>query len=164
MHMRWFVIGFAMPLAGICAYNTDGLRWDWDVLAPSGILAVILCIGPAVGAWATTTIIDARSPRRVFHTSGGDLFPPCATGFVCGAGTVALLFVLLEFSTSLWSDAALIELSAVVSTAIVIGFASRRVVRGACRRCGYDVRASLSIGRCPECGETLDFRLERRAA
>ncbi len=29
---------------------------------------------------------------------------------------------------------------------------ARRVVDGCCQRCGYDLRASIYFGRCPECG------------
>jgi hypothetical protein len=117
-------------------------------------LPIITVLVPAGLAGATAQVIHLRHPRRMLDRRSGDFASPVFFGAATGFLTVLLASASLLWLDRWLSDAAIFAIAAIIATRLVM-FAARPRPAGCCIACGYDVRASLELGRCPECGMAL---------
>jgi len=162
--MRAFAVGYGVILAALCAWNlyfdiwptvsSDGPVWN---LKESLRLPLVIVAVPTLAALATATFIHRWRPRKIFDPAAKR---PIAA-FLLGAASAAGALVVLPLAIALGKlddmlgDALLMALCSAWATLIVLLALTRRRHAGLCIACDYDIRGSLSAGRCPECGTAI---------
>ena len=124
-----------------------------------GLLAAEECIAlglallgwPVLSATAAAAFINTRRPRLVFDRRAGRRLKPVVLGALTGLLCISIAAILLVWIDRFASDELVFAGSAALAALAVVG-PLRTSRPGACIACGYDIRASIGFGRCPECG------------
>jgi 4-hydroxybenzoate polyprenyltransferase len=140
------------------ALSMTGLLWQPPAVSidPRFVLLYPLsrCVLPTVSAWAMASLFLSISPRRAFDRRMGCSRTPVMLGM-----TAALLGIVMTAGLVIALDRARADLAILAASSALSAFVllclCRKLKPGACVRCGYDVRASLNYGRCPECGTSI---------
>ncbi len=154
--MRRFVMGFAMTMCAVLAWNMalDMINGAVDPLRYAAWF-VSLCGFPTALAGGTARAIQYLSPRRALGdgwTGDGRPMLVGVTSAVCSVVVTSLLMVLFADTVP---GSVTLAATTMLCTSIVVGLSCRRHQPGRCGCCGYDISGSLQFGRCPECGGSL---------
>jgi hypothetical protein len=122
---------------------------------------LILCVLPTACAWGAASLVNTWRPRRLFDTRARRSGTLILLGAESGLLAIVITAGLLVLFEQLHMDLLLFALMAAVSACLLL-CSCRRVRPGACVACGYDIRASLDYGRCPECGTSISVGLTRQ--
>lgn len=138
--------------------------WNWPsrFVGPYAVdrtfrLILWFCVVPFLSTWFTAVLVNHFSPRKLFlpgkHGVMLPIFRGSATGLLCMLLAIPAVVYLLP-QVRWMKEIVVMTTCSTISTLIVI-LLSPKSRPGVCRRCDYDIRASLSQGRCPECGSTI---------
>lgn len=116
-------------------------------------LGMVLCVIPIIGAGGTAYMVHRLFPRRIFDGLRHS-WSPYFYGMFTSVITITATAFLLVWKPMLPESFSLLIVSMVTTLFMVVIFCTRRRV-GFCLHCEYDITASLSFGRCPECGQSL---------
>lgn len=157
-----FAIGLGIPYFGILAYQAHawGLEfwkpWRWSSLAGPAIsfsAAILTAVLLAI-------VLNDRRPRQLLSRPPRSFLRPAATGAIISVLTLLLAIPAVVFGSEYAPDWLLLSISTLLPALLVLSFC-KSIVPGACVGCGFDLRASLDAGRCPECGREFGTRLHR---
>lgn len=151
--MLRFVLSALVPFIGL----GGSIGWytgRFGVLRPSEVvmLIILLVVIPAATIWVTANFVELIRRAPVVRCSDRPrirLLAGIVTGLLSLAG---VMNVLADFPSL--PDGVVVAACTLLSSTIVL-FILPRQRPGRCRGCGYDIRGSLCVGRCPECGMTL---------
>ncbi|MCB9852148.1 MAG: hypothetical protein H6819_03560 [Phycisphaerales bacterium] len=151
-----FALGLMLPYLGILTYQA--YEWRLDFAEPSQWQSLI---GPAIGFGAAmltvlllTIVLDYRRPRRMLSRGSKRALRPVFAGVAISALTVLFAIPAVVFGSEYAPDWLLLCVSSVPPGLLVL-LLSKSIVPGQCAACGFDLRASLDAGRCPECGRGI---------
>lgn len=118
-------------------------------------LVLITWILPIAAGWAAAEIVRlVRGPRlRTLHAAHSWWLSRFVRGMVAGVLGLGASLAVLVYINQPPSDAVIMGLGGAAGTIILLVF-GRRIPRGACVGCGYDLSGltHAARGRCPECG------------
>jgi len=151
-HLSPYLYGFALIAGGVTAYNwpKGGEGWNNGVDHHLWLVFILLMV-PLLAAWFGATLMDRWRPRKIFRDElrrGGRAF---ALGLIGGILTFASVGFGVHYLRGIPDEAAMAA-CALVCTVLTLLFTARVRDPGLCVRCDYDLRGSIHMGRCPECG------------
>ncbi len=144
-------------LMGVSWWMDPDLKWygreDIVLLIARTIMA------PMFAAWIFAECVNAVRPLRLFDRRVRRLVPRLVSGVSAGVIGACIASLLLTIAEGWAHDVVILSASAAVGTAGVLAL-MRRVRKGSCIHCGYDVRSqpgpgSPGWGICPECGTSV---------
>jgi len=153
-----FTIGIALPFVaviGLFVYRlmrSGVLLTDATVRSIDAGLSFGFCI---LGSAFVVTIAHYRRPRRLFQNIDRK-YRRVLVGMMTGA--IALFFAVpgIVFLEEYANEQVLLGASGLLAGFIATLFL-RKSRPGICLGCGFDLRASLDRGRCPECGRGIQM-------
>lgn len=153
--MPAFIAGLALiyTLACVGAVAAEpGVRPDNPWLVALVLVSWALPIGAGWAAAETVRLVRG-SRLRTFNAAHSWWLARLVRGMVAGVIGVGLSLAALVYIDQPPNDAAIVGLGGAAGTIAVLIF-GRRIPRGACVGCGYDLRGLTPAagGRCPECG------------
>jgi hypothetical protein len=161
--MLRFIVGFGLVWAILLAWAfLDSRDVSWR---PAGgeewlLIGAKLLVVPLVIGWFALDLADRRRPRRLFDPRVRAGLMPIGAGFVAGIVSVVLAAVGLAVpaagvfsvggpSADYYDVGVIAVASATAAWGAALAF--RRLRRGHCVHCGYDLSGGVGP-RCPECG------------
>ncbi len=161
--MLRFISGFALVWSAMFAWALIDRRdwlWQYAVGDEWPLIAAKLLAVPLVVAWFAIDLSDWRRPRRLFDPRVRAGVAPAAAGVVAGVVSVVLAAVGLALPATgilaqetvqpdLYDMGVIAVASAMAAWGAALAF--RRLRRGHCVQCGYDLAGGVGP-RCPECG------------
>jgi hypothetical protein len=96
-------------------------------------------------------VLNYRRPRRAFSRVHRRFTSAIFAGAFISVLTVLAAIPAVVFGSDRAPDWVLLPASTLLPTIFVM-WLCKKVVPGNCVECGFDLRASLDTGRCPECG------------
>lgn len=151
-----YLLGLALPYVGLVAWeahirgNAFLNGWFWRSLAGPGMVYTTAILT----ACLISLLVNYRRPRRMFTRSRHASFRPVFAGAVISTLTILIAIPVVVYGSEYAPDWSLLSGSTLLPTLAVL-ILCRRAVPGTCRDCGFDLRASLDAGRCPECGRVF---------
>ncbi len=117
-------------------------------------LGLALLAWPLLSASAVAALLNVRRPRLVFDRRAGRRLKPFALGVLTALLGIVIAALLLVWIDRYAPDALIFAASSALAALAVVS-PLRAARPGMCIACGYDIRASIDFGRCPECGLQL---------
>ncbi|MCA9256870.1 MAG: hypothetical protein KDA33_14575 [Phycisphaerales bacterium] len=151
-----FALGLALPYLGLFAYQ--GHEWGlglndlgrWKALREPamGFSAAVLTV------LLLAILLNYRRPKRVLSRGTKTALRPVWAGVAISVLTILIAIPVVVFGSAYAPDWALLSVSS-IPPALLVLLLCKSIRPGRCLACGFDVRASLDAGRCPECGRPI---------
>lgn len=150
-----FGCGCLTPFAALFATTVVWTGRQYPLAAEECFsFGLALLAWPLLSASATAALVNVRRPRLVFDRRAGRRLQPFALGVLTGLLGIVLAALLIIWVDDYAPDGLIFAASSALAALAVV--APLRAARpGLCIACGYDLRASIDFGRCPECGLQL---------
>lgn len=150
-----FAGGCFTIFSAVFVVNVAGNHWyrTYDVVDFLQT-ALSLCIIPSLSAVAVSHMIHRQYPRRLFDANAGHPIRPVLCGFAAALLALIIATPCVVLLDRFLNDAVILGAASPLSTGFIMRFCAKKKP-GLCTHCGYDLRGSLDIGRCPECGLAL---------
>jgi len=151
--VRNFLFGYACVLLALFGWNLY-LMIDEPFYQGRDytLLMFRLICAPLFGTAGVVVLLQQFRPRKVLDRSRQGTFMPFAYGAVAAMLAVGVASVPIAYSNGSFFDAISLGVCSAMATAVILLVGSRRRRPGCCLGCGFDIRASIDFGRCPECG------------
>lgn len=151
-----FALGLMLPYLGILTYQA--YEWRLDIMKPWRWQSLV---GPAMGfgvavltVLLVAIVLNYRRPKRVLSRGPSQALRPILAGMAISVLTVLFAIPAVVFGSEYAPDWLLLCVSTIPPAMLVL-LLSKSIVPGQCVACGFDLRASLDTGRCPECGRSI---------
>lgn len=175
--MRRMIVGFlVLPVAAFVLLACDVKQWvasygstllafgleedrvcglpAWS--AELIVVTVELILLPVAIVWLTARLWNRFRPKMILCGSHHHALQQLLAGLMLGLCCMSLTTLCVVFGPDALPDLTFTSVSSLAACLLVFPLCARPRP-GLCAACGYDIRASLDMGRCPECG--IEFPL-----